>query len=244
MYGLIYKIINKINGKIYVGKTNDFNRRMAEHKRANLYVDKAIRKHGWENFIVEVLEECETPEQLNEREIFWIAELNSKSPNGYNLTDGGDGGKTCSGENSPCFGRHHTAETRARMSLSHMGKKNSEEARDKISKRQLGNKNALGHRHTAESRAKMAAANKGIPKTLEQCMKVSISKRGNSPFKNLLNAINGRQLTYRKLAESMGLAHQSISRKMSCKRKFTETEWKKLSEILSLPVEYLMKRDD
>ena len=52
-----------------------------------------MRKYGIENFTIEVLEECYSREQLNEREIFWIAKLNCKHPNGYNLTDGGEGSK-------------------------------------------------------------------------------------------------------------------------------------------------------
>ena len=54
-----------------------------------------MRAHGAENFSCEVIEECETREQLNEREIFWIVYFNCKSPNGYNCTDGGEGGKLC-----------------------------------------------------------------------------------------------------------------------------------------------------
>lgn len=92
MYRVIYKITNKINGKSYVGKTTtSLNQRMASHRCADTVIGKAIRKHGWENFSVEVLEECDTKEEFNEREIFWIAALNCKTPKGYNRSDGGDG---------------------------------------------------------------------------------------------------------------------------------------------------------
>lgn len=49
-----------------------------------------MRKYGIKNFTVEVIEECESREQLNERERYWIVKLNCKYPNGYNMTDGGD----------------------------------------------------------------------------------------------------------------------------------------------------------
>lgn len=86
----VYKITNKINGKIYVGQTTrEPIERFKEHKHADSIIGKAIRKYGAENFIVEILAECENVDELNESEIFWIAELNCKIPNGYNVTDGG-----------------------------------------------------------------------------------------------------------------------------------------------------------
>lgn len=50
---------------------------------------KDIREYGEENFKLEVLETCQTLDELDRREIFWIAKLNCKFPNGYNRTDGG-----------------------------------------------------------------------------------------------------------------------------------------------------------
>ena len=87
---IVYKITNLLNKKIYVGQTQrTFEERISEHKCGSLYIDHVIKKYGWENFKAEVIEECWTLEELNEREIFWIAKLNSKFPNGYNFTDGG-----------------------------------------------------------------------------------------------------------------------------------------------------------
>ncbi len=92
MYGVIYKISNDINSKLYIGKTTKpVEVRFKQHKYSKSAIGNAIRKYGIEHFKVEVLEECDTLEQLNEREIFWIKELNTKYPNGYNLTDGGEG---------------------------------------------------------------------------------------------------------------------------------------------------------
>lgn len=50
---------------------------------------RAIQKYGWENFKVEILEEGLTFEQANEREQYWIGQLNTMAPNGYNLQPGG-----------------------------------------------------------------------------------------------------------------------------------------------------------
>ena len=123
MYGVIYKITNKINGKSYVGKTTTpLKQRLASHKCADTVIGKAIRKYGWKNFSVEVLEECDTKEQLNERDFFWIAALNCKTPNGYNRSDGGDEptGYVCSDE------------TRAKLSAAHKGKSLTEATRRKL----------------------------------------------------------------------------------------------------------------
>lgn len=89
MYGVIYLIVCKLNGMKYVGQTVNFRQRINQHKIGKQYVDLEIQKYGWENFTVEILEECESRNQLNERENFWIRELNCKHPNGYNLAGGG-----------------------------------------------------------------------------------------------------------------------------------------------------------
>lgn len=91
----IYKITNKINGKIYIGKTsksvekrwkehcNDFQKERCE--RRPLYF--AMKKYGIENFSIEEIEQCDNPE---ERETYWI-EYYGSFKDGYNATKGGDG---------------------------------------------------------------------------------------------------------------------------------------------------------
>lgn len=93
----IYKITNKINGKIYIGKTlQTVEKRWQEHssdylkprcEKRPLY--SAMRKYGIENFIVEEIEKCNN-EILSEREKYWI-EYYGSFKNGYNATLGGDG---------------------------------------------------------------------------------------------------------------------------------------------------------
>ena len=93
----IYKITYNLNGMSYVGMTKNFKRRMNEHRngsngKSRCHVDRAIAKYGWENFHAEIIEIC-AAEIAPEREMYWIATLKTKSPNGYNLTDGGEGTK-------------------------------------------------------------------------------------------------------------------------------------------------------
>lgn len=96
----VYKITNLQNGKGYVGKTSGtVEGRFSKHKKNAL---KGMKRHlyssmncyGHDSFAVEELEICKTEDELNERERFWIRELGCRHPNGYNMTDGGDGGNT------------------------------------------------------------------------------------------------------------------------------------------------------
>ena len=84
--GYIYKIVNKINGKIYVGQTVDPYRRWHSHMyegkqkehRHQSHLYNAMNKYGVNNFSFEIIEEC-NKEIIDERERFWILELNTLS---------------------------------------------------------------------------------------------------------------------------------------------------------------------
>ena len=98
----IYKYTNLINNKKYIGQTNNFERRVREHKSCSFnpksvnYEDKihqAIRKYGYDNFkieIVEIIENVENYDLVNEREQYWIREERSLLTQwGYNVLEGG-----------------------------------------------------------------------------------------------------------------------------------------------------------
>lgn len=94
----IYKIENKINGKVYIGQSINIEQRWIGHKKNifacnnsyNYPLYQAIRKYGLENFDFSIVEEC-LIEQLNEKEIYYIKLYNSFLSNGYNQTFGGQG---------------------------------------------------------------------------------------------------------------------------------------------------------
>lgn len=89
----IYKITNKLNGKPYVGQTRQpIEKRFLQHSKAKTPLGNAMRDCGIENFTIEVIEECATQVQANERERALIKELDCKVPNGYNRSDGGERG--------------------------------------------------------------------------------------------------------------------------------------------------------
>lgn len=89
----IYKITNKINGKSYIGQSNNIKRRWMEHKKYRYAKDKALykafEKYGLENFTFDIIEECSLKE-LDNREIYYIEKFNSYK-DGYNETLGGQG---------------------------------------------------------------------------------------------------------------------------------------------------------
>lgn len=101
--GLIYKIQNKINGHIYIGKTSrTLNKRWQEHVNYALAggttaLAKAIKKYGKDNFELFIVEDNIDNDLLNEKEKTYINFYQSNNSNiGYNETDGGDGGRTSS----------------------------------------------------------------------------------------------------------------------------------------------------
>ena len=100
MSNTIYKIINKVNSKIYIGKTTKsiqerFLRHCYNSKTQNTHLYHAFHKYGIENFDIQILEETSI-DILNDREKYWISKLEPQ----YNMTPGGDGGDT---SNSPNY---------------------------------------------------------------------------------------------------------------------------------------------
>ena len=94
--GYIYKIMNKIDNKIYIGQTiHDYETRWKQHlkKRSNCrYLSSAIKKYGVDNFEFKLV--CITfDNNLDDMEINYIKQYNSLVPNGYNLRLGGNSGK-------------------------------------------------------------------------------------------------------------------------------------------------------
>lgn len=94
----IYVITNKVNNKQYIGKTiQSVQERFSEHlyrlkygNHNHLPLYAAFVKYGIDNFVIEEKEEVAV-ENLDTQESFWIKELNTLAPNGYNLTLGGEG---------------------------------------------------------------------------------------------------------------------------------------------------------
>ena len=109
MYGVVYLILNKINGKLYVGQTvQPLKVRFNEHarKKDNTLIHNAICKYGRENCYCGVIKTFSSKEELDYLEKYYIVALHTKKPYGYNLTDGGEG----------FIGYRHSPETLAKIS--------------------------------------------------------------------------------------------------------------------------------
>ena len=111
---IVYKIKNKINGKLYIGQTTQsLSQRWSQHKYNSKTQDtklaRAIRKYGIENFDISTIYKTDNYEDLNKKEENFIQEYNTIDC-GYNLRVGG--------ENSP-----RSEETKRKISKSHKGKK-------------------------------------------------------------------------------------------------------------------------
>lgn len=131
---VIYKITNP-QGKIYIGQTQDWVKRMRDYKNGKqlkqYLINRSILKYGWENHKVELLQYFQLSE-VDDAEIKFIKDYNSyykNNLNGLNMTYGGIApmrGKL--GEDNPRFGAKATEEARKNMSLAQIGKKRSKEA--------------------------------------------------------------------------------------------------------------------
>lgn len=126
MCGYIYLTTNLVNGKKYVGmhKKSYFD---TTYKGSGKVLRQAFEKYGWDNFKSEVIEWCETYEDLCDREVYWINKLNAvNSREYYNLGRGGTGWQvSLSGESHPMYGLRG-------VDSPLYGHKVSEETRDKI----------------------------------------------------------------------------------------------------------------
>lgn len=174
MYGYIYLIVNKINGKSYVGKK--VLKRKEWHSDNYMGSGKHLKvaqaKYGIENFEKFLI--CYTNDEKDacEKEIFWIAEYRSRGKAEYNIAKGGH-------DLGIVFGHPVSEETKRKLSESNKGqipwnkgKHLSEEDRKKKSLA------ATGRKITIEERKKLSEAHKGYVMPEEQKQKISNSLKG------------------------------------------------------------------
>lgn len=127
----IYCIENIDTHKKYIGQSKNIYKRWVDHKWAlnnnihdNDYLQKAWNKYGSEHFVFNIIEVCPV-NKLDEREMYYINYFATHDrANGYNLRGGGGriGDMTPEvrekfrGENNPMYGKHHSEETRKKLS--------------------------------------------------------------------------------------------------------------------------------
>lgn len=166
--GCIYKLTFP-NGAKYVGMTiSTAEKRFQGHKRSALVlksdclVHKAWRKHG--EPCVEELFHSQDRNELAEAEKRFIKELKTMTPNGYNLTPGGD------------FSPSLLPEVAAKIAAGRRGWRHTQEVKDLISSKKMGQPSPRkGATHTEESKAKMSASHKGLVQTKIHRARSSVS---------------------------------------------------------------------
>lgn len=162
----IYKILNLITHKIYIGSTISFKERRKNHfkllrnnKHVNIYLQRAFNKYNKENFIFHVIEYCNEEDLLN-REQYWLDFYNSFNRDfGYNINPRAD--RSIMSE-----------ETKEKIRLSKIGKKLTEEHKKKISESNKGKK------YSEYTKLKISNSLKGKIKTKETCDKIKKSLTG------------------------------------------------------------------
>lgn len=184
--GIIYKVTNKLNGKVYIGKTfRTLKERWKDHvKKSNskkFHFYNAIQKYGKESFDLEIIHEIkgmdqvEVNNQLSKLEIEYIKKYDSLN-NGYNSTSGGEG--------VLCF--KHSELSKIKMSNAKKGKKLSLEHIHNMSESRKGCVFTEEHRRklseaskrlTIESRNKMSRARLGKKMSEETKRKLSITTK-------------------------------------------------------------------
>lgn len=159
---IIYKVTNKVNGKVYIGQTiRNLEIRKWEHLqcakdgvKTHLYY--AIRKYGEDNFTFEIIAEASSKQELNELERYYIKKYDSIN-NGYNMVDGGDNNVMFLDDiKQKHLESMRSEETRKKISatLKKYRKEHpwTEEQKRKFAESKYGNKNFAGHHLTPEHR--------------------------------------------------------------------------------------------
>jgi len=175
IFGIIYKVTNIVNGKIYIGQTIQtlkYRRNAHLIDKRNCYFHNALSKYGKKNFEWVILEHCSSKEELDEMEFHYIKQYKSNFKQyGYNMTLGGEG----------TLGIKRSKEYRLKQSIAQSGKTVPIEVRKKISRSMMGSKNHFyGKKHSLETRQLISIKNKGKahPQTEEVKKKISQAKKG------------------------------------------------------------------
>lgn len=206
-YGIIYKITNKINGKIYIGQTiRPFNKRYPGNNiqnTCNRHLKNSIKKYGIENFdVVKILDIAFSKTELDIKEDFYISYYDScNKTKGYNKQSGGSNGIPTEetrkkqslshlgkqlGENNPFFGKTHSEEVRKFLSeknkgrIPHMKGKHHTEHTKKLLREKLSGSNHpnYGKKLSNETKSNISKAKMGHEVSIETREKISNSLKG------------------------------------------------------------------
>lgn len=164
----IYKIVNTLNGKCYVGSTKDFQKRWKKHfndlekqQHSSIKLQRSYNKHGRNAFVCEIIEEIPyEKDKILEREQYWIDTLKTKE-NGYNIADASFGDVLT---NHPL--REEIIDKIKKTIHSNLNDMTKEERKEKWGR--PGDKNGMYGRHrTEEEKQHLSEINNGRPSKLK-----------------------------------------------------------------------------
>ena len=225
---VIYMHTNTITNKSYIGKTvHGMEFRWLNHisqaytKTDNFKLYNSIRKHGtdcWKHEIIYVSFDRDD-NHLYEIEEQLIRRFDTFN-DGYNSDGGGIG--TNSGENHPFFGKHHTEETRQKISRANSsenhylyGKSISEEVKAKMSLAQSGEKSHMYGKHLSnETKEKLSKSHSG---------------KNNINFKGYYVYNNNKYVISKSLGEYINVSSRTVriwcknSTKIICNKSYTNS---------------------
>jgi group I intron endonuclease len=216
-YFAIYKTTNNINNKIYIGCTT---RNSQNYIGSGVLLHKAIAKYGFANFTKDIIEICESFEQMKEREIYWIAHYDSRNRNvGYNIAKGGIGGDTMS--NHPNKESIYTKVAQSN-SLTQRGKpRGAQSATHRINK---GN-SLKGHKQSIEHILNNANSRKGYTHSKETIEKIRQSMKNKAISQKTIEKRQKRVIidnviypSLKLAANALNVSPSTISAKVNSKR--------------------------
>jgi group I intron endonuclease len=199
---IIYKITNNINGRIYIGQTiRSITQRFTAHCTKNgsrSYIGKAIKAHGRDNFSIEQIDSASTIEELNNKEVYWIAYYNSTDLSiGYNLAYGGDNRKMLDSTKQKIAKAHlgkkkppMSEESKKRISQFFKGRKSTNKPRKKGYKRKPLSQEAIekirqrniGKKHTEETKNKIRENHKK-PEVIAKIREANLGRKASEETK-------------------------------------------------------------
>lgn len=180
----IYRITNLINGKTYIGQHKYKETPYDDYMGSGMTLNKAYKKYGMDNFTKDIIvANIKDKETIDKLEIKYIAFERESNGNGcYNIDKGGQGGYIGEVCRKAWKGKHHTEETKRKLSELHKGIALSEEHKRKLSEAHKGKpshwKGKKRERFSEERKRMLSEIMKGKPhKMTKQHWKLVDGKR-------------------------------------------------------------------
>lgn len=208
----VYVIKNKINNKVYIGKTSNLKTRWQKHLSAarlnkNAFlIHRAINKHGKENFEFSSIDESDSEFLILKKEEYWINFYKSNiyihgHLYGYNLTNGGEG----------ISGHKHSDEAKLKMSIASKGIFKSKDHKNSLSLAHMNktltkkHKENIGKAISGKKRSKLSKLKYSISKSGENNPSAKLNKIKVIEIKKLLLI-----LTIKEIAKKYKVSNRAI----------------------------------